>query len=287
MESKQSKEHPSTYFVQDRTNTEERNRVQLQDTLITKAMGGVLPEQKDQISLRRVIDVGCGTGGWLVEMAKTYPDISLLVGVDVNNNMIQYARDLAQEEQVDDRVEFHVMDTLRMIEFPRRYFDLVNQRLGWSYLRTWDWPNVLNKYQYVTRPGGIIRVTESYIGSTSTSPALMQLNKIVREALYNAGHLFTHTRDGVTNKLPEIFIKHGIKDIQTRTSLVEYLPGTETMAGFRDDIAIFFRTIVPFVRKWGNVPDNYDDIYHQALHQIQQPGSITTWEIVTIWGTNT
>lgn len=45
--SDQRKDHPSTYFVQDRTNKDERTRVQIQDTMITKEMGGVLPEQAD------------------------------------------------------------------------------------------------------------------------------------------------------------------------------------------------------------------------------------------------
>ncbi len=41
------REHPSTYFVQDRSSEEEMNRLCVQDQLITTAMGGVLPEQLD------------------------------------------------------------------------------------------------------------------------------------------------------------------------------------------------------------------------------------------------
>jgi hypothetical protein len=44
MSSSHNKEHPSTYFVQDRSNKEEVQRLQLQDHLLTTAMGGVLPE---------------------------------------------------------------------------------------------------------------------------------------------------------------------------------------------------------------------------------------------------
>ena len=133
-----SREHPSTYFVQDRSNEEEMTRLQIQGQMITAGMGGVLPEQPRPASLQRVLDVGCGTGDWLLEVARTYPSISHLVGVDVSSTMIQYARAQAAAQHVDSRVQFHVMDALRMLEFPPASFDLVNQRLGMSYLRTWD-----------------------------------------------------------------------------------------------------------------------------------------------------
>jgi len=284
--SNQRKEQPSTYFVQDRTNTDERTRVQLQDIMVTKAMGGVLPEQADPTLFRRIIDIGCGTGGWLIETAKTYPDTSLLVGVDISVRMIEFARKQAEAEQVDKRVEFQVMDVLHKIDFPHHSFDLVNQRLGWSYIRTWDWPNLLITYQHLTRPGGVIRITESDVLGTSTSPALTQLYDLARHALYQAGHLFTPEQDGVTSKLPDLFRHHGIRDIQTRVILIEYQHGTEMMESFIENIKLLFRTLQPFIHKWSNPPANYDEIHHQAIYEIQQPDCRTTGRLVTVWGTS-
>src|SRR6266849_1190813 len=99
------REHPSTYFVQDRSNEEELTRVMIQDQLVTAGMGGVLPEQPDPTIFQRILDVGCGTGGWLIEAAKTYATMSLLVGVDVSERMIAYAQAQAEAQQVSDRVQ--------------------------------------------------------------------------------------------------------------------------------------------------------------------------------------
>src|SRR5579872_3004974 len=137
------REQPGTYIVQDRESVEELQRLQIQDHMLTIAMGGALPEQADPARFQRVLDVGCGTGGWLIEAAKAYPNMSLLIGMDVNKKMVDYARAQAEAQQVNDRVEFHVMDALRMLEFPASFFDLVNHRAATSWLRTWDWPKLL------------------------------------------------------------------------------------------------------------------------------------------------
>jgi SAM-dependent methyltransferase len=138
-EPQKPKEHPSTYFVQDRSNENELTRLRIQDQLLTKGMGGVLPKQEHTDQFQRVLDVGCGTGNWLITLAQQLPTATLLVDADVSLRIVKYAREQAQAAGVADRVEFHVMDALRMLEFPRHSFDLVNQRLGTSYLRTWDW----------------------------------------------------------------------------------------------------------------------------------------------------
>ena len=279
-----SREHPSTYFVQDRSNLDEMTRLQIQDQMLTTGMGGVLPEQPDPAIFHRVIDVGCGTGGWLIEAARTYPGMSMLVGVDVSNKMIEYAQAQAEAEQVSDRVQFRAMDALRMLEFPANYFDLVNQRIGASYLRTFDWPKLLHEYQRVTRPGGVIRVTEGKIVFESTSPALTRLSEIVLDALYRAGHLFTLDRNGVTGELARLLHQYGLQNVQTRAYTLEYRAGTHEGQLYYEDMKRVFRTVVPFIRKWTHVPDDYEEIYQQALSEMQQPDFVATWGLLTAWG---
>ncbi|HLH63806.1 MAG TPA: class I SAM-dependent methyltransferase [Ktedonobacteraceae bacterium] len=278
------REHPSTYWVQDRSNEEEMTRLQLQDQLVTAGMGGVLPEQPDPTIFKRVLDVGCGTGGWLIEAAKTYPSMTLLVGVDVSSKMLDYARAQATAQHVDDRVQFAAMDALRMLEFPAGYFDLVNQRFGWSYLRTWDWPKLLQEYQRITRIGGIIRVTECEINE-SNSPTFNSLNELLLQALYQAGHFFTLDRRGVINELPRLLKQYGLRDVQTKEHDLVYRAGTPEGHLFYEDIRHAYRTFVPFLRKWARVPDDYETIYQKLLDEMQQPDFVTTWRLLTIWGT--
>lgn len=277
-------EHPSTYVVQDRSGEEELTRLRIQDEMVTTSMGGVLPEQSDPASFQRVLDVGCGTGGWLIETAKMYPTISLLIGVDVSSRMVQYARAQAEAEQISDRVQFAVMDALRMLEFPTNYFDLVNQRFGVGYLRTWDWPKLLKEFQRVTIPGGVIRLTEGDILPENTSPALTHLYHLLLQAFYQSGHLFTPESDGITSQLARLLHQYGVQHVQTRSYTGEGRAGTIEGQRFYEDMSRVFRTLLPFLRKWTRVPDDYERIYQQALSEMQQPDFVESGRVLTAWG---
>ena len=282
-------EHPSTYFVQDRANLDELTRLTVQDRMMTMTMGGVLSEQPDPTILQRVLDVGCGTGNWLIEVAREYPTILLLIGVDISGKMLDYAREQATAQGVADRVEFHVMDALRMLEFPSDFFDLVNLRLGIGYLRKWDWPKLIEEFKRVTRPGKIIRFTEGDIAPESSSPALTRLFDLQIEALVNAGNLFEPGDRGIADKIAGLLERAGLEEVQTHTYKSAYQPGSVAAQYLIEDFQRLFRTITPFLRKWTHLPDDYDTLYQQMTSEITQPdfwiggnGITTTWGRVSL-----
>jgi len=285
--------HPSTYFA-DRSNHEEMARLTLQDQFVTIGMGGVLAEQPDPGAFQRVLDVGCGTGGWIIEVAKTYPSIARLVGVDVNSPMIEYARAQAKEAQVHGQVEFGVMDALLILEFPKDYFDLVNLRFAVGFMRTWDWPKLLSEMRRVTRPGGVLRLTEIE-RVTSSNPALLRLIAMVGEAKYRAGHLFaegktedtfSHGTIGVADDLARLLEQYGVQNVQTRRSHLEFPAGTPAGKNYASDAQLATRTTKPFIRKWSQLPDDYETLYQQLVNEMQQPGYVASWDLLTAWGTN-
>jgi ubiquinone/menaquinone biosynthesis C-methylase UbiE len=278
-------ERPSTYIAQGRSNKDERARLSIQDQMLTIAMGGPLPEQQDPAALQRIVDVGCGTGGWLIEVARAYPGVKQLVGVDVSNTILEYAQRLAHEQHVADRVEFHCMDALCLLEFPDDHFDLVNQRLGSSFLRSWDWMKILQEYKRVVSPGGIVRITESDMVTESSSQAFVRFNEIVFQALDQAGHFLDHRPDGVTCELVHVLSQQGLQNIQTHAHQVEYRMGTPQGQRYFEDTRYATRTLQPFLHKWVRVPDDFESICRQMLDDMQQPNFFSIWRLLTVWGT--
>src|SRR5579875_2781990 len=249
-------EHPSTYVVADRSNQEELHRLHLRDQMLTESQGGVLPEQPDPTSFQRVLDV--------------------------SRTFVEYARAQAEAGQVSDRVEFQVMDALRMLEFPTGFFDLVNQRLGQSWLRTWDWPKLLQEYQRVARVGGVVRIVES--GATKTSPALTRFSELVLTALYQSGHYFAPDWTGVTNQLTRLLHQHGLQQVQVHEAALAYRAGTPRGHLYMEDVRRSLNTLQPFLEKWTRVPADYQALCSQVESEIQQPDFVATLQMLTAWG---
>ena len=235
--------------------------------MFTSAMGGILAEQADPTVFRRVLDVGCGTGGWLIEAAKTYPMMSL-VGIDISQRMIEYARTQAEVHQVNDRVTFHVMDALDMLDFPAASFDLVNLRFCLSFLRTWDWPNMLSELLRVTCPGGVVRVTDGEIVPQSNSPALTQLCEMLQYAFFRAGHLFTEGSTGLTSHLAQLLDQYGCKQVQTKAYTIEYRAGTSEGQAFYEDRDAYISNYSPIPPEMGQCSKDYQAIYQQAREEM-------------------
>jgi ubiquinone/menaquinone biosynthesis C-methylase UbiE len=219
MQNEPKKEYPSSYYVQDRQSEQELERLTIQGQMMTRAMGGPLPEQADPSSFRRVLDVACGPGEWVIETAKTYPTMSL-TGIDISQSMIKYAREQAVTQHMEDRVSFHVMDALLILEFPSSFFDLVNLRCCVGFMRTWDWPKMINEMRRVTRAKGVVRITDAEAGHTCpTSSALTRFSERYQSALFQAGHLFEPAPSALTAHLAPLLGQHGCKTDRPTTRI--------------------------------------------------------------------
>lgn len=286
MQNPEKKEHPSTYYAQDRQNEEELVRLMVQGKVITEAMEGLLSEQPDPTIFRRVLDVGCGPGEWIIDAAKTYPTMSF-IGIDISRRMIEYAREQAAQQHVENRIEFHVMDALRMLEFPADFFDLVNLRCAQGFMRTWDWPKMISELLRVCSSGGVVRVTNAEAGGLTNSPALAQFFELFQGSLFQAGNFFEQAPDGLTAHLAPLLKQHGCQKVQTKSYSVVYRSGTPGGEAYIEDMKRSFRTLRPFIQKWHPASKNhdYDAICQQALNEMQQSDFYSTWNLLTAWGT--
>jgi ubiquinone/menaquinone biosynthesis C-methylase UbiE len=270
----------STYFVYNRhDDKEEMRRLTIQDKMITEAMGGVLSEQADPSVFHSVLDIGCGPGEWVIEAAKQYPDMHL-TGIDISHKMVEYASQQARANKVSDQIEFRVMDALRQFEFPADSFDLVNLRFGVSFIRKWEWPEVISEMLRVTKSGGVVRITDSEIVQHSNSLALKIFQKMVLCALHQAGHLFGDEETGIIRDLAPLLTRYGVREVQTKIYTTMY----QANKTYIEDICYAMKTLKPFIQKWGDTGIDYEQICQMAREQINRPGFYAVWQLLTVWG---
>jgi hypothetical protein len=90
----------------------------------------------------------------------------------------------------------------------------------------------------------------------------------------------------VTSQLAALLHQYAsVWDQQTRPYALRYWADTPEWQSIYDDTRLGFRTALPFLRKWTQVPDDYEQIYQQMLSEMQQPDFTATWNQLTAWGT--
>jgi ubiquinone/menaquinone biosynthesis C-methylase UbiE len=93
-----------------------------------------------------VLDVGCGTGALTLAIAKS-PAVSSIVGMDLSEGFLDYARSKIQ----DPRIRFEAGDA-QNLRFPDASFDCCLALLVMSFIP--DAPKAAKEMRRVTRPGG-------------------------------------------------------------------------------------------------------------------------------------
>src|SRR5579859_1583116 len=151
-------EDRNTYVI-DPASGAEIARLMNQETLIKRAIGGWFLEGIDLGKVSHVLDVACGPGGWVQQVAFAYPDM-YVVGIDIDQRIVAYA--LAQARvQALANASFSAMDITQHLPLPDASFDFINARFLNRQLLKEAWSGVIRELARVTRPGGWIFLLEA------------------------------------------------------------------------------------------------------------------------------
>lgn len=274
----------TTYFI-DAENAAEMARLTVQDHLTTKAMGGLFPELTDLSNIHNMLDIACGPGGWLLDIAQTYPE-KQVTGIDISQLMIEYARAQAREQGLSN-ASFQVMDALKPLAFADNSFDLVNMRFAVAFMPKAAWPKLLQEALRITRPGGIIRLTE-FEAPVTNSPAVTKLASMLSRSLWRAGQSFSPDGQnlGITMMLARLLREAGCADVRQMAHIMDYSIGTEAYASNYQNVMTLYKLLQPFFIKMGiTTQEEVNQVYHQALEEMRSEDYSGVIFFLTAWGT--
>lgn len=277
------KQRADTYFVFDVHQEQEYLRLHAQAEMVSRKLGGIMPEQTRPGRFRAVLDVACGTGDWLIACARAYRQMQTLIGIDINQKTLAFAQVQAERANVANRVQFQQMDALRALDYPDASFDLVNLRFGISWIRQWDWLQVLSEIRRVLRPGGVVRLVEQHY-LQSNGNALNRFFTFGTQAAKQAGYLTVLDLADPAKGFAHLLAQASFTGIESRMVQPVYSPGSPEYPLFAQDIRHLLEHSEPFLSKWLNV-DDYQSLVAQIHAELDGPDFAATWPIETVWAT--
>jgi ubiquinone/menaquinone biosynthesis C-methylase UbiE len=271
-------------YIIDAESASEMARLMHQDHLMTERMGGLFPAGIDLSQVHTVLDLACGPGSWVLDVAYEYPAIEI-VGTDISNRMIRYAQTRAQTQQLHN-ASFQVADILQSLDFPANSFDFVNARTLVGFMSPASWPELLRECMRVTRPGGFIRLTELEL-SLSNSPANEKINALLARAGYISKRTFSPDgrHIGITPMLGRFLRDVGCKDIQHAAHAIDFSAGSEAQEEFFQNMTAGLHLLRPFLLKMQVVTaEEIDSLYQQAIAEIQADDFCAILYFLSVWG---
>jgi SAM-dependent methyltransferase len=271
-------------YVFDPDSAPELARLINQDRMITRAMGGPLTGIPENVEMRNILDLGCGPGGWVLDVAFSLPDAEV-EGWDVSRPIVDYANARARTQRLMN-ASFGVMDINQPFDLPDCAFDLVNARFLAAVLKREAWPLFLRECTRVLRPGGLLRLTEAADFGATTSEAVNHLMDLIRNALYQLGYGFSP--DNGLNILPMLYSflqQQEYRHIDVCTTALNYSAKTEAWIDTYHSIDIIGVQMKPVLLKLGFINEElFSTLHHQVLIDLQVNAFCGIGHVTTLIG---
>ncbi|RUP48898.1 S-adenosyl-L-methionine-dependent methyltransferase [Jimgerdemannia flammicorona] len=133
----------------------EVSRLDLQHYIMRHLVHGNFnaPVEEDLERGINVLDMGCGSGRWVLDMAVDYPN-STFTGIDMAEVFP------VDPDDIPPNARFMIANTLKGLPFPDETFDYVFQRFMVLSFTPQDWKFAVNEIVRLTKPGGWVELFE-------------------------------------------------------------------------------------------------------------------------------
>jgi len=234
----------------------------------------------------KVLDIGCGPGGWALDLATKYPHNSV-TGIDNSKTMTAHAQESKKLHDLD-KIEFEEMDALQPLRFPDSTFDLVNIRYAVGYVPSREWPKLLKECYRVTKAGGILRLTESDVMGLTNKPAYEKHHRLGTQAMQKFGYGFSPDGStlGITPMLSSLLRQAGFtEDIRMQSHVFDFSYGTQSYSSQKQNIEIALAAGRPLLVQSGFITqEEAEKLYVEVQKELQKEDFRGMGHLLTVWG---
>jgi ubiquinone/menaquinone biosynthesis C-methylase UbiE len=272
---------------------EEAARLRTQNRYLNKQLG-LFPQGLNLETCHDFLDIACGSGDWVIEVAKylraSHPKLRV-VGIDKNPYMIQVAVETAvafgHNRESLANVAFRVMDATTPLDFPDASFDYIRVCLGSSFLPAQGWSHVLSECTRLLRKGGILVLIDAELPIT-TGAACEKLAQLITHAYTLTGKSISPggRTIGATAHLFSLLNIFGYHNIKTSATAINLFPGSDGQNLMAQSLCVAFKMIEPFLVDFCQVTtsDAFATLYEQASAEIKSSSFGGFMYVLSAWG---
>jgi len=195
----------------------------------------------------RVLEVGCGTGVVVRDLAGLVGRRGEVVGVDASRRLLDRARALSRETARHTRIAWRVADAASL-PFAANRFDAALAVT--VILHVADPLRVVREMARVTRPGGRVAVQDQDFGVVAVTHPERELTERIMRGV--AERVYEEPHSG--RRLPGLLRAAGLVDVRLRTDVYQDTtlePWTKTFLERRAERAVRFGIVdVPTAERW-------------------------------------
>ncbi|KAF8992243.1 S-adenosyl-L-methionine-dependent methyltransferase [Cyathus striatus] len=250
------------------SDSEEKQRLIRQHFLLKRVFkGNNLLAPVDLKDGDKVLEIGTGTGIWLMDFATSIPDTIQLYGTDIESRLFP------TDDIRSPNAQFSVASVTSLPEDWSNTFSVVHQRLLIAGLTEANWIKGINEVHRVLKPGGWIELcehTSKWIGGPSYT--------FFWESLANF-----YDSVGLVGHCARWLLEAGFEDV----TVVEQVQPTGAWAGeeglgHKNNLMNVFRALKPAIVKAGGMGsaktnEEMDELLDKVQHDMDQPGTTLAW----------
>ncbi|WP_376797457.1 class I SAM-dependent methyltransferase [Thermogemmatispora sp.] len=232
----------------------EANRLDFQHYYLKHVLKSNYLAPLDKERVRSILDVGCGTGRWVIEMARAFRE-ARVYGIDLEWS--------TPAQKLPPNVTFLQGNVLAGLPFPGHTFDYVHQRLLAMGIPANRWPSLLQELLRVTAPGGWIELFEGGDTFVNAGPALRLFIEWYRQASKRAGY-----DPAIVDRLGNLFQNLGLHHVRLETLSVPVGPwGRHEGVMLQKNLMATFPGLFPLLQQQLNIEEEQ---FNMVLNEINR-----------------
>jgi ubiquinone/menaquinone biosynthesis C-methylase UbiE len=259
---------------------------QLHQQILLVQEGRLCPDIIPVNRMKSVLDLGCGAGEWIFDLARRYPQLQHIYGIDTNEaalNQAKARRNLAGLRQV----ELRKIDLLEPLLIPDHYLDLVHMRHCAGFIAPSLWPYILSECVRILRTRGWLVLVEMEICEIS-SPAFRALHRAALQALSTLGRTMDSTgvTFGVAARLYGMLLHTPLEEIRYDLHIIDlgFMSGSNAQVFLTEILRQAFLVKPVIIQQRILSAARFDRLLSQVARELRAPDLCGWGVIISAYG---